>query len=302
MQKSLKKVNNQLEEELYNVKMLREKLVNYEDKLKNISQSNNSYQDNLDTFISKVNTLEKEKESVLEIMKSKEEFYKGEISRIEKSYLEIRDNQIKKLENENELSQSLKLKITQLEALNEESRNENYLSEKRNSELQKQIQYLEETIESLNNKLKCYEEENIYFEKKIYDLEKTNKKLSFEKVNSNDLLLTLIKSKLNSFRSEISNLKAYASNEINNIKKESFKLVDSIMNKIKIFKVSNDKSIEIAIKDQKEQIEKEFIRKCEEKEDELNKEVTKISQKYEKHLLEQFKINEKLEKDNKLIV
>ena len=74
------------------------------------------------------------------------------------------------------------------------------------------------------------------------------------------------------------------------------------MNKIKIFKVSNDKSIEIAIKDQKEQMEREFEKKCEEKEKNLQTEVMKISQKYEKHLLEQFKINEKLEKDNKIIV
>ena len=227
---------------------------------------------------------------------------KVEINRFEKTFLDFKDTQNKKLENESELSQNLKLKISQLESFLDECKNENYLYDKKNSEMQKQIQFLEESIENYNNKLKSYEDENINFEKRVYDLEKTNKKLNFEKKNSNELLITLIRSKLNSFRSEISNIKSYASNEINNIKKESFKLIETVMNKIKVFKVSNDKSIEIAVKDQKEQIEKEYLRKCDQKEKELNNEVTKISQKYEKHLLEQFKINEKLEKDCKSIV
>ena len=285
LHKNIKSLTKQLEEELDNVKILKDKILSYEDKLKNVSNSNYSYQETMDSMMSKIHSLEKERQSLIDDLRSKEDYYKVEINRFEKTFLDFKDTQNKKLENESELSQNLKLKISQLESFLDECKNENYLYDKKNSEMQKQIQFLEESIENYNNKLKSYEDENINFEKRVYDLEKTNKKLNFEKKNSNELLITLIRSKLNSFRSEISNIKSYASNEINNIKKESFKLIETVMNKIKVFKVSNDKSIEIAVKDQKEQIEKEYLRKCDQKEKELNNEVTKISQKYEKHLL-----------------
>ena len=158
---------------------------------------------------------------------------------------------------------------------------------------------LDNAYESTTKKNKEYLVEIENLEKSKNDVAKKFKNFEFEHNNHNDLIIKLLKTKINTIRSEINSTKLYYNNEINNIKKEHIKMIEGLYSKIKIFSVGFEKDKNSVVKSTKDSMEKEHKNKLSEKEIEMQNEINRITQKYENNLLEQIKLNEKKEKDNK---
>jgi len=161
---------------------------------------------------------------------------------------------------------------------------------------------LDNAYELLNNKYKDQLNLIENFEIQNNDIFKKFKNLQFEHNNNNDLVVKLLKTKLNGIRSEINSTKLYYTNEIKNIKKEHSKMIESLSDKIKIFSVGFEKDKVNLIKNARETMEKELKIKLSEKEKELQNEIIKITHKYENTLTDQLKLLEKKDIENKNLV
>ncbi len=168
---------------------------------------------------------------------------------------------------------------------------------KKNLELSSKAENQEETLITITNKNKSFEAEQSKIEKKYQDLEKTYKKTNFDQKSTYDLIIKIFKSKVNSLKKEISHLKNFTANEINQIKKESEIIVESLFNKLKQFNLNNEKDLDYSIKYHKENLETEFIKRLEQKDQDSKEEFLKVNKKWEKHLMEEYRRSEKLEKE-----
>lgn len=161
---------------------------------------------------------------------------------------------------------------------------------------------LDNAYETLNKKNKELLEFIENLEKQKNEIQKKLKNFQFEHNNSNDLVIKLLKTKLNGVRSEINSIKVYYNYEIKNIKKEHSKILESLFDKIKIFSVGYEKDKSLVVRSTRDSMEKELKNKLSEKEKEAQSEIIKITQKYENNLVEQMKQMEKKEKENKALV
>ena len=161
---------------------------------------------------------------------------------------------------------------------------------------------MDRAYENLMNNYKVQQESNELFEKRNNDLNKQIKNFNFEKTNTNELVIKLLKSKLTSIRNELTSIKAYYNNECGIIKKEYAKTIETLLNKIKTFTLSFERELENNARIIKENLEKEFKIKLEEKESLMLIEIKKVEGKFEKHILEQFRVSERIEKENKNLI
>ncbi len=161
---------------------------------------------------------------------------------------------------------------------------------------------LDNAYETLTQKNKEQSEFVENLEKHKNEISKKLKNLEFEHNNNNDLVVKLLKTKLNGVRSEIKSIKVYYNNEIKNIHKEHSKILESLFDKIKIFSVGFEKDKSLVVKSTRDFLEKELKSKLSEKEKEAQSDIFKITQKYENTLSEQMKQMEKKEKENKTLV
>lgn len=168
---------------------------------------------------------------------------------------------------------------------------------RKNVELNNKVDGLEEYLQSLNHKNKSFELDYQKLEKKYFELETTYKKSSYEKTSTYELIIKILRSKLNSLRSEINSIKNFCKSEISQIKKESENIIEGLYNKLKQFNISFEKDLDFSIRRHKESLEAEFMKRLDQKELENRDEVNKINKKFEKHLMEEYRTNEKLEKE-----
>ena len=159
----------------------------------------------------------------------------------------------------------------------------------------------EDTLSDLKRKEDIINE----YENKYFELNKELKNRCFENKaarDSKDLIIKILKTKLNTIRSEINSIKSFYNNEYCLMKKEQAKLIENVFSKVKLFISNYDKDVEKGTKVAKDKLEKEYKIKNDELQSDMQNEINKVSQKFEKHLLEQFRISEKLEKENKNLV
>lgn len=280
LQKNLRNLNSQLEEKENLIKNLSDKNFSYEDTMRSFSMTNKSYKLNLDNLVGQIENLEKEIKNLNLTIKEKE----GEII------------------TEAELHNKTKSKLHEYENVFENLQNDNNYYITRCNELESNCQKFDRDYEDLISNYNSLKENCDALEKKNLEYAKQIKNLNFEKNNFNDLVIKLIKSKSTSIRNELNSIKAYYNNESSLIKKEYAKTIETLLNKIKIFTLSFERDVENKTKTNKENLEREYKQKMEEKENFLSAEIKKIEQKYEKHILEQFRVNEKLEKENKNLI
>lgn len=261
---------------------------------------------NHDNLFNKIAFLEKEKINLAEDLKEKEEYYRNELEKLEKSYESFQKVEFEKFESEKDAHQNTKKKLADLECkhiLNlkivykDKLESDIKILNKKNVELSNKADGLEEYLQSLNSKNKSYDLEYTKLEKKYFELEKNFKKSSYEKNSTYELIIKMLRSKLNAIRSEINNIKNYSKSEITQIKKESEGIIEGLYNKFKQFNVNFEKDLDLSIRRHKESIETEFIKRLDQKEKENRDEVAKINKKFEKHLMEEYRTNEKLEKE-----
>jgi predicted nucleic acid-binding Zn-ribbon protein len=280
LQKNLRNLNSQLEEKENYIKNLCDKNFSYEESMRSFNMTNKSYKQNLDNLVGQIENLEKEIKNLTMSLKEKEEILKEEL----------------------DLHNKTKSKLLEYENVFENLQNDNNYYINRCNELESNCQKFDRDYEDLLNNFNSVKENFEVLEKKNLDFTKQIKNLNFEKNNFNELIIKLIKSKSTSIRNELNSIKAYYNNECSIIKKEYAKTIETLLNKIKIFTMSFERDVENKTKIIKENLEKEFKQKIEEKENSMQGEIKKIEQKYEKHILEQFRVNEKLEKENKNLI
>lgn len=184
----------------------------------------------------------------------------------------------------------------------EQLQNDNNFLLNKNADLDKNYSMLDNAYETLSKKNKEQLEFIESLEKQKNEIHKKLKNFEFEHNNSNDLVIKLLKTKLNGVRSEINSIKVYYTNEIKNIKKEYSKMLESLFDKIKIFSVGYEKDKTLVVKSTRDSMEKELKSKLTEKEKEAQNELLKLTQKYENNLIEQMKQMEKKERENKTLV
>jgi chromosome segregation ATPase len=161
---------------------------------------------------------------------------------------------------------------------------------------------LEEAYDSVALQHKEKEATINELEKDNFEYAKTLKKINFEHKTTSDLIIKVLKSKLTTVRSEIESIKSYFQNELAILRKENGKLADAFFYKARQLSQNTDKQIETAIIKTKEQMESVHKAKLQECEAEMQSEITKVTQKFEKHIFEQLRIKEKLEKENKALM
>jgi len=161
---------------------------------------------------------------------------------------------------------------------------------------------LDNAYESMNKRYKEQLELIEILEKQKNEVQKKLKNFEFEHNNSNDLVIKLLRTKLNGVRSEINSIKMYYNNEIKNIKKENSKIIESLFDKIKIFSICFEKDKTLVARNTRDTMEKELKHKLIEKEKEAQNEIVRISQKYENALIDHMKQLEKKDNENKNLV
>jgi hypothetical protein len=172
----------------------------------------------------------------------------------------------------------------------------------KNSELDKNYKILENINEILKNKNKedLIKIENL--EKYKSEISKKFKNFIFENNNSKDLIIKLLRTKLNTIKQEINLTQNFYSNEIKNIQKEHIKMVENLSNKINLFSIGIEKNQSNIIRNTKESMEKEMKFRLNEKDEEMQFEINKIKGKLENNLVDKEKICEKKDKENKILV
>jgi hypothetical protein len=280
LQKINRNLNGQVEDKDNYLKSLSDKTINYEETIKSFSQSNKNFKSNMDNLVNKIDYLEKENKNLNNELRDKEDQYRQEY-----------DSHVKS-----------KSKLSEYEGLIENLQNENYNIQNKFNDFEKNYENLDRAYENLMNNYKVQQESNELFEKRNNDLNKQIKNFNFEKTNTNELVIKLLKSKLTSIRNELTSIKAYYNNECGIIKKEYAKTIETLLNKIKTFTLSFERELENNTRIIKENLEKEFKIKLEEKESLMLIEIKKVEGKFEKHILEQFRVSERIEKENKNLI
>ena len=143
-------------------------------------------------------------------------------------------------------------------------------------------------------KIKNYDELLDEIEKKSFFNEKNLKKTKFEKTNTNDLIVKVLKTKLQSMRDQISSMKNYMNNEINNVKKDILrKTGEAFSSQLTNIKVNFDRDLQKA----REILQKENQKKLEDKDVYYSEEISKLTQKYDRKILDILKQNETLDNE-----
>jgi len=172
----------------------------------------------------------------------------------------------------------------------------------KNSDYDKNYNLVYKDFEALNNKNKEHIKILESLQNQKNELQRKLNNLKFDHNNSNDLVIKLLKTKLNGLRTEINSIKSFYINEIKNIKKEHSKNIELLYEKIKNFSTNfeNDKSLVVNFT--RNSMEKELFNKLTEKEKEAQTDLLKTKQKYDNALIEQNRLLEEKIKENKNLV
>ena len=113
------------------------------------------------------------------------------------------------------------------------------------TQLNQKIAVFEEITNNLNYKNKNLESDYDKIEKKLFESHLKQKRTILGCKNLNDLLIKSFKTKLNSIRNEINQIKHFSLNEMNSIKKEfSRKIEETLLPKIKLLHLGYYKQAE----------------------------------------------------------
>ena len=157
-----------------------------------------------------------------------------------------------------------------------------------------QNEILQQIVNNLKLKIKNYEELLDELEKKKFYTEKNLKKTKYEKSNANDLLVKILKTKLNSMRDNISSMKSLMTNEINLVKNDMIrKTGELVSSQFTNLKQNFDKDLQKA----REILQRENIKKLDDKDVYYSDEISKLTQKYDRKILDILRRNEILENE-----
>lgn len=274
----------------------RENIYILEEKLNLLNNSKNGFQDTIESLLNKIKMLENEKNIVKSNHSKMEEYYKGEIGSLEENYREYKDNQNKKFLQLTEDISNKKALIDTLEITCKRLQNQISSLEGKNREMFNQNEIFQQIINNLKLKIKSYEDLLEELEKKSYNTEKSLKKTKYEKTNTNELLVKILRTKLQGMRDQINTLKNHINNEVNLIRKDMMrKAGEAVSQQLLTYKLNYDKDLNIA----REQMQKECQKRLDEKDTYFGEEITKLTQRYDKKILDIFKHNEKLDNEVK---
>jgi N-terminal acetyltransferase B complex non-catalytic subunit len=302
IQKNYKFKTTQLEEDEKLINSLRyylkftnrEKVYMLEENHNMLSNSKNSFQETIENLLNKIKNLESEKNAVKSNSAKNEEFYKEENENLEKVFRDYKESQTKKY---NQIIEENSFKRNQIDTLEASSKKlQNYVIslEGKLRESTNQNEILQQIVNNLKLKIKNYEELLDELEKKKFYTEKNLKKTKYEKSNANDLLVKILKTKLNSMRDNISSMKSLMTNEINLVKNDMIrKTGELVSSQFTNLKQNFDKELQKA----REILQRENIKKLDDKDIYYSDEISKLTQKYDRKILDILRRNEILENE-----
>ena len=302
IQKNYKFKTSQLEEDEKLINSLRyylkftnrEKVYMLEENHNMLSNSKNSFQETIENLLNKIKNLESEKNAVKSNSAKNEEFYKEENENLEKVFRDYKESQTKKY---NQIIEENSFKRNQIDTLEASSKKlQNYVIslEGKLRESTNQNEILQQIVNNLKLKIKNYEELLDELEKKKFYTEKNLKKTKYEKSNANDLLVKILKTKLNSMRDNISSMKSLMTNEINLVKNDMIrKTGELVSSQFTNLKQNFDKDLQKA----REILQRENIKKLDDKDVYYSDEISKLTQKYDRKILDILRRNEILENE-----
>ena len=302
IQKNYKFKTSQLEEDEKLINSLRyylkftnrEKVYMLEENHNMLSNSKNSFQETIENLLNKIKNLESEKNAVKSNSAKNEEFYKEENDNLEKVFRDYKESQTKKY---NQIIEENSFKRNQIDTLEASSKKlQNYVIslEGKLRESTNQNEILQQIVSNLKLKIKNYEELLDELEKKKFYTEKNLKKTKYEKSNANDLLVKILKTKLNSMRDNISSMKSLMTNEINLVKNDMIrKTGELVSSQFTNLKQNFDKDLQKA----REILQRENIKKLDDKDVYYSDEISKLTQKYDRKILDILRRNEILENE-----
>lgn len=220
---------------------------------------------------------------------------------MEKNLKRVKEDEESKFEKEHQSYINTKNKLDEYEKILEQLQIDNSYLINKNNEIEQNLHNFEEAYNNTYQQLKQRDEIIEDLERKNSEFTKSIKRTDYERKSSKELLIKILKTKLTTIRSEIDNIRSYYTNELSNLRKENQKIIETLVRKSKQLSNNTEKEIENAIKVTKDKMDKEYKIKVEETQVEMQNEITKVSQKFEKHLLDQLRITEKLEKENKVL-
>ena len=279
---------------------IREKVNVLEERLNMLSNSKNSFQDTIENLLNKIKSLENEKTDLKTNSLKKEEFYRHDHENLERVLRDYKESQNK---NYNELLNQISIKENQINTIESSKRkleNNNVTLESKNREISNQNEILQQILNNMKLKIKNYEELIEELEQKSYYSEKNLKRTKFDKCNSNELLVKILKTKLKCMRDQIASTKNYFKEEINNFKIEIFRMAeDSMISQFNLMKINYERELQnlrVIIKKENQKI-------IEEKDSYNREEISKMTHKYELKIIDILKRNEVLDNEiNKLKV
>ena len=230
----------------------------------------------------------------------KEEFYRHDHENLERVLRDYKESQNK---NYNELLNQISIKENQINTIESSKRkleNNNVTLESKNRDISNQNEILQQILNNMKLKIKNYEELIEELEQKSYYSEKNLKRTKFDKCNSNELLVKILKTKLKCMRDQIASTKNYFKEEINNFKIEIFRMAeDSMISQFNLMKINYERELQnlrVIIKKENQKI-------IEEKDSYNREEISKMTHKYELKIIDILKRNEVLDNEiNKLKV
>lgn len=279
---------------------IREKVNVLEERLNMLSNSKNSFQDTIENLLNKIKSLENEKTDLKTNSLKKEEFYRHDNENLERVLRDYKESQNK---NYNELLNQISIKENQINTIESSKRkleNNNVTLESKYREISNQNEILQQILNNMKLKIKNYEELIEELEQKSYYSEKNLKRTKFDKCNSNELLVKILKTKLQCMRDQIASTKNYFKEEINNFKIEIIRMAeDSMISQFNLMKINYERELQnlrVIIKKENQKI-------IEEKDSYYREEISKMTHKYELKIIDILKRNEVLDNEiNKLKV
>ena len=302
LQKRLRDLDMEIEEKNSLNANLISKINQYEENIKSLEQTVKGVYLELDELRNENFSLENEKNSLYKKIRDNEENFKDEISKIERAN-KLNIERLEEILNQQK-DLNIKLKKDNCDLLKslQDLQDENSNISRKLKEISKIKEEQESNISQLNTKIKFTEENLKETEKKLLECKRIINKQQIDNSHKTQIIVKTTKSKISILRTEIESIKSTYKSELTNIKKESSRAIDLISFEIKSLIVKKEKEFELKMKNFKAHSENESIKKYQEKEAEHTTELKKLEQKYEKHLLEQFKINGALEKQNKILL
>lgn len=259
-----------------------------------LNNSKNCFQDNIEKLLIKIKYLENEKITLKANSAKNDEFHKDENENLEKILREFKESQNKKFNQITEENCIKKNLIDTLESSTKKLQNQTIIQDGKIRELTNQNDILQQILSNMKLKIKNYDELLDEIEKKSFFNEKNLKKTKFEKTNTNDLIVKVLKTKLQSMRDQISSMKNYMNNEINNVKKDILrKTGEAFSSQLTNIKVNFDRDLQKA----REILQKENQKKLEDKDVYYSEEISKLTQKYDRKILDILKQNETLDNE-----